>query len=118
MIASAEEPLKEGLTSYLGLMTRGFPNFFWINGPHSQFYNPILLAEFQCDLIFGALNYMDDNGKKILEATEENEQGWVDLTNQIGNMTLFPNPTITTWVTIFRASRVRRSFSWAVSDVS
>ena len=25
-----------------------------------------------------------------LEATEENEQGWVDLTNQIGNMTLFP----------------------------
>ena len=71
-------------------MTRGFPNFFWINGPHSQFYNPILLAEFQCDLIFGALNYMDDNGKKILEATEENEQGWVDLTNQIGNMTLFP----------------------------
>ena len=81
---------KEGLTSYLGLMTRGFPNFFWINGPHSQFYNPILLAEFQCDLIFGALNYMDDNGKKILEATEENEQGWVDLTNQIGNMTLFP----------------------------
>ena len=35
---------KEGLTSYLGLMTRGFPNFFWINGPHSQLYNPILLS--------------------------------------------------------------------------
>ncbi|MEC8291091.1 MAG: hypothetical protein VXZ78_03270, partial [Pseudomonadota bacterium] len=37
-----------------------------------------------------AAKEMDDNGKKILEATEENERGWVDLTNQIGNMTLFP----------------------------
>ena len=35
----------EGLTSYLGMMTNGFPNLFWVNGPHSPFYNPILLAE-------------------------------------------------------------------------
>ena len=33
---------------------------------------------------------MDGNGKQILEATEENEQGWVDLTNQIGNTTFVP----------------------------
>lgn len=81
---------QEGLTSYLGMMTRGFPNFFWLNGPHSQFYNPILLAEFQCDLIFDALTQMEAEGKKSLEATDENEKAWVELTNQIGNMTLFP----------------------------
>jgi len=81
---------KEGLTSYLGLMTTGFPNLFWINGPHSQFYNPILLAEYQCDLIFDALTQMEADGKKTLEATAKNEQAWCDLTNQIGNMTLFP----------------------------
>lgn len=81
---------KEGLTSYLGMMTRGFPNFFWINGPHSQFYNPILLAEFQCNLIFDALTEMEQDGKTSLEANADNEKGWVELTNQIGNMTLFP----------------------------
>jgi cyclohexanone monooxygenase len=57
---------KEGLTSYLGMMTRGFPNFFWINGPHSQFYNPILLAEFQCNLIFDALTEMEQDGKTVI----------------------------------------------------
>ena len=79
-----------GLTSYLGMMTHGFPNYFWVNGPHSPFYNPILLAEYQGDLIFDAAKQLDALGKDCLEAKSDAEDAWVDLTNMIGNMTLFP----------------------------
>ena len=58
----------EGLTSHLGMMTHGFPNLFWINGPHSPFYNPILLAEFQCDFITDLITDMSSQDFDVLEA--------------------------------------------------
>jgi cation diffusion facilitator CzcD-associated flavoprotein CzcO len=87
---SLKERWSGGLTSYLGMMTHGFPNYFWVNGPHSPFYNPILLAEYQGDLIFKAAKQLDDLGKDCLEAKADAEDDWVDLTNTIGDMTLFP----------------------------
>jgi len=87
---SLKERWSGGLTSYLGMMTHGFPNYFWVNGPRSPFYNPILLAEYQGDLIFNAAKQLDDLGKDCLEAKADAEEAWVDLTNMIGDMTLFP----------------------------
>jgi len=80
----------KGLTSYLGMMTHGFPNYFWVNGPHSPFYNPILLAEYQGDMIFDAAKQLDAMGKSCVEAKPESETAYVDLTNAIADMTLFP----------------------------
>jgi len=89
-----DEPLKarwsRGLTSHLGMMTHGFPNLFWINGPHSPFYNPILLAEFQCNYICDLIDEIDPQTLELLEADADAEQAYVDLTNEIGNNTLFP----------------------------
>ena len=71
-------------------MTHGFPNLFWINGPHSPFYNPILLAEFQCNYICDLIDEIDPQTLELLEADADAEQAYVDLTNEIGNNTLFP----------------------------
>ena len=80
----------QGLTSHLGMMTHGFPNLFWINGPHSPFYNPILLAEFQCDFICELISDLDDSPLAMLEANASAETAYVALTNHIGNSTLYP----------------------------
>jgi cyclohexanone monooxygenase len=87
---SLKDRWSTGLTSYLGMMTHGFPNYFWVNGPHSPFYNPILLAEYQGNLIFDAAKQLDSLGKDCIEARSESETAWVELTNTIGDMTLFP----------------------------
>ena len=80
----------EGLTSYLGMMTHGFPNLFWVNGPHSPFYNPILLAEYQGDFIGSLFSQVSAQNAQQVEADEDAERQYVQLTNEIGNMTLFP----------------------------
>ena len=80
----------EGLTSYLGMMTHGFPNLFWVNGPHSPFYNPILLAEYQGDFICSLFSQVSAQNGQQVEADEDAERQYVQLTNEIGNMTLFP----------------------------
>ena len=80
----------EGLTSYLGMMTHGFPNLFWVNGPHSPFYNPILLAEYQGDFICSLFSQVSSQNAQQVEANEDAERQYVQLTNEIGNMTLFP----------------------------
>ena len=80
----------EGLTSHLGMMTEGFPNFFWINGPHSPFYNPILLAEYQCDFICDLIIDLKADNADLIEPLPEAEAQYVQLTNDIGNSTLYP----------------------------
>ena len=87
---SLKDRWSDGLTSYLGMMTYGFPNLFWVNGPHSPFYNPILLAEYQGDFICGLFDQIRARDAQVVEADEEAERQFVQLTNEIGNMTLFP----------------------------
>ncbi|TDU31227.1 cyclohexanone monooxygenase [Panacagrimonas perspica] len=79
-----------GHTSYLGMMTHGFPNMIWMNGPGSQFFNPILQAEFQGDWIDKVIKSLKERGKTCFEATEESEDAWIRLNDDIANMTLFP----------------------------
>ena len=80
----------ENVTSHLGMMTHGFPNLFWINGPQSPFYNPILLAEFQCNFVTELIDDLSDHGAEVIEANEYEERRYVQLTNGIGNSTLYP----------------------------
>ena len=79
-----------GLTSYLGMMTHGFPNLFWLNGPHSPFYNPILLAEYQVDYLCALFRTLKQSNHRTVEAKEASEAQYVELTNQVGHATLYP----------------------------
>ncbi|MEM9422106.1 MAG: NAD(P)/FAD-dependent oxidoreductase [Pseudomonadota bacterium] len=80
----------DGLTSYLGMMTHGFPNLIWINGPGSPFFNPILMAEYQGDWLLSVIDQLKAKGHCCIEASNDAEDAWVKLTNDIGDMTLFP----------------------------
>jgi cation diffusion facilitator CzcD-associated flavoprotein CzcO len=87
---SLKDRWSEGLTSYLGMMTNGFPNLFWVNGPHSPFYNPILLAEYQGDFICRLFEELRTHDADTIEPDVDAERQYVQFTNDIGNMTLFP----------------------------
>lgn len=87
--ASLKSRWATSLTSYLGMTTNGFPNFFWVNGPQSPFFNPLLLAEYQGDLILGLIKTMNERAAELVEARRDAEQAYVNITNEIGQMTLF-----------------------------
>ncbi len=86
---SLKERWAKGLTSYLGMMTNGFPNLFWVNGPQSPFFNPLLLAEYQSDLILDLVGRAASTEAETIEALADAELQYVNLTNEIGGMTLF-----------------------------
>lgn len=85
---SLRDRWSQGIKTYLGMMAHGFPNLFWLFGPGSPFYNPVLLAEYQVEQIEKFLDGGDRPGEPV-EATEAAEKAWSDLTNDIANMTLF-----------------------------
>jgi cyclohexanone monooxygenase len=87
---SLKKRWETGHTSYLGMMTEGFPNLLWMNGPGSPFYNPLLQAEYQGQWISRLISTLKTNGKKCIEPLLESEAAWVKLNDDIGAMTLFP----------------------------
>lgn len=87
---SLKSDWSEGLSSYLGMMTRGFPNLIWLNGPGSPFFNPLLQAEFQGQWLDQLIRHMKQNRLQCVEPHLQDEKDWVQLTDAIGNATLFP----------------------------
>jgi cation diffusion facilitator CzcD-associated flavoprotein CzcO len=69
---------KRGPRTLLGLMTRGFPNFFFPTGPGSPSVlgNMILQNEFQMDWIADCISYVCSHGFSALEPTLEGEDRW------------------------------------------
>ena len=82
------EHWSDGLKTYLGLMASGVPNLFWLFGPGSPFYNPMLLAEYQVGRIEQFIDAAAREGVPV-EATPEAEQAWMRLHNGVAEATLF-----------------------------
>ena len=82
---------RDGPSSYLGLMTEGFPNLFTITGPASPsvLSNVLTSIEFHVQWITGCFEHMKDNGFRLLEATEEAEQKWMETLNNVVDKTLY-----------------------------
>ena len=78
----------QGVRTFLGMMTNGFPNLFWIAGPSCPFYNPMLNAQYQVAQIERFLDGRADADEPV-EATAEAVAEWTTLHNSIGDMTLF-----------------------------
>jgi cyclohexanone monooxygenase len=81
-----------GPRTYLGLAMAGFPNLFTITGPQSPsvLSNMIVSIEQHVDWIAACLAHMRAHDQRTIEATPEAEAAWVDHTNEVGNMTLYP----------------------------
>ena len=96
-------PLKqkwsEGPRTYLGIMTAGFPNLFFITGPGSPsvLTNVVVAIEQHVDWIARCLQAMQERKLEVAEAQTDAENDWVQHVNEVADKTLFP--TTASWYT-------------------
>jgi cyclohexanone monooxygenase len=84
---------RDGARTALGLMTAGFPNLFFLNGPGSPcpLFQPVLLCEEQVDWIGDWLLHMNVNGLTRIEPEQDLEDAWVAHCTEVLNATIFPH---------------------------
>ncbi len=87
-----KEKWAEGPKTYLGLMSAGFPNLFFITGPGSPsvLSNMIVSIEQHVDWIVDCLAFMRKRGFETMEASREAQDKWVAHVNEVAHMTLYP----------------------------
>ena len=83
----------EGPRTYLGIMTAGFPNLFFITGPGSPsvLTNVVVAIEQHVDWIARCLQYMGEQQMEVAEANGDAENDWVQHVNEVADKTLFPS---------------------------
>ena len=86
-----------GPSTYLGLMTTGFPNFFMITGPGSPsvLSNMTVSIEQHVDWIAACLSHMTAEGLDTIEPTAMAESGWDQHVRDCAAITL--HPTANSW---------------------
>jgi cation diffusion facilitator CzcD-associated flavoprotein CzcO/acetyl esterase/lipase len=100
-VASGDRSLKEkwaaGPSTYLGLMTAGFPNLFMITGPGSPsvLSNMAVSIEQHVDWVADCLAYLRDQGLETIEPTPLAESGWNEHVQDCAAISL--HPTANSW---------------------
>jgi cation diffusion facilitator CzcD-associated flavoprotein CzcO/acetyl esterase/lipase len=91
------EKWDRGPTTYLGLLTTGFPNLFMVTGPGSPsvLSNMMVSIEQHVDWITDTLVHLRANGFDTIEPTELAETRWVQHCNEFADLTLMP--TANSW---------------------
>ncbi|MEW6268885.1 MAG: alpha/beta hydrolase fold domain-containing protein [Thermodesulfobacteriota bacterium] len=86
------EKWSEGPRTYLGLMTRGFPNLFTITGPGSPsvLSNMAVSIEQHVDWIGACLAHMREQRLEVIEPTPAAEAAWVQHVDDGASISLFP----------------------------
>jgi len=82
---------EHGPTSYLGIVTANFPNFFMVLGPGGSFANLPPLIEDQVDFISDIIKYTGENGK-VIEVTQKTEDQWMAACRDLAASSLFAGP--------------------------
>ena len=82
----------DGVRTYLGVATSGFPNLLFGYGPESPcaFCNGPSSAEYQGELIVDILKHMRDKGLTRIEAVPSYQEDWHKELCDFWNATLFP----------------------------
>ena len=86
------EKWADGPSTYLGLTTVGFPNFFTITGPGSPsvLSNMVVSIEQHVDWIADCLDYLRAAGMETIEPTDLAESGWNQHVDDCAAITLYP----------------------------
>ena len=81
-----------GPRCYLGLAVSGFPNLFTVTGPGSPsvLSNVVISIEQHVEWIVRCLSDMRERGAATIEADADAEQAWMEHSNEVAHMTLFP----------------------------
>lgn len=80
-----------GPKTYLGLMTAGFPNLFFITGPGSPSVlgNVVVSIEQHVDWLAGLIETMSEKGALAVEADADAENDWMDQVQKAAEGTLY-----------------------------
>jgi cation diffusion facilitator CzcD-associated flavoprotein CzcO len=73
------EHWSDGPTTFLGVQTAGFPNFFFPGGPHAAAGNNPRYNGDQVDFVMDALVYARDHGSDVIEVDPAAERRWSDM---------------------------------------
>lgn len=82
--------------AHLGLMSAGFPNMFMIFGPMGPFTNQPPAHEAQVDWIARVIEHLREHGLETIEPTQEAEDSWMAMCDDIANQTLFTQ--VDSWI--------------------
>jgi cation diffusion facilitator CzcD-associated flavoprotein CzcO len=104
----------QGVYTYLGLATSGFPNLFYMYGPQgpTAFCNGPTCVEIQGDWIVDTVDYMLKNKHKSIEPTTEAEIEFKKHVDDLCNVTLFPE-TDSWYMGANIPGKVRESLNYA-----
>jgi cation diffusion facilitator CzcD-associated flavoprotein CzcO/acetyl esterase/lipase len=86
------EKWADGPSTYLGLTTAGFPNFFTVTGPGSPsvLSNMVVSIEQHVDWIAGCIDHLRGAGFETIEPTVLAESGWNQHVDDCAAITLYP----------------------------
>ncbi len=90
---SLKEKWHAGPRCYLGLMSHGFPNLFFLTGPGSPsiLTNVVVSIEQHVDWTARCIDAMEQKGFTAAEAEQPHEDAWVETVNSLAANTLFPS---------------------------
>jgi cyclohexanone monooxygenase len=86
------EAWADGPETYLGLMSAGFPNLFFVTGPGSPgpLSAMVRSIEQHVDWIADCLVHLRDHGYATIEAQPEAQSDWMDHVQAVADGTLYP----------------------------
>ena len=79
----------DGPTTFLGLQTRGFPNFFFPGGPHAAAGNNPRYNGDQVDILTDLLEFATRNGYDVIEVSASSEERWTRMVDKGAARTTF-----------------------------
>ncbi|MEU1184603.1 NAD(P)/FAD-dependent oxidoreductase [Streptomyces sp. NPDC005820] len=86
---SLKEYWADGPSTYLGVTTVGFPNFYFPGGPHGALGNNPRYSGDQVDYVMDLLVHAREHGHDVVAVTDAAEQEWTDLVNDSGGQSSF-----------------------------
>ena len=80
-----------GPMNYLGLSVHGLPNLFMITGPGSPsvLTNMIVSIEHHVEWVADCVSWLNNEGRRSIEATADAQDHWVQHVNSVAGMTLY-----------------------------
>ncbi|KIX06716.1 uncharacterized protein Z518_04692 [Rhinocladiella mackenziei CBS 650.93] len=83
---------KTGISTYLGIMIRGFPNCFMVYSPQAPtaLSNGPTILECQVDWVVDAIEKLEKEGVKSIEPKQEAQDAWGEMITSMSQQTLFP----------------------------
>ena len=89
---SIREKWASGPRAFMGLLIAGFPNLFVIGGPSTPtaLSNEICALEQQVEWSADCIAYLRARNLRLIDATEEAEDRWLQHVAEVANQTLLP----------------------------